>query len=377
MAMARPKLFSIQRRSEPGAAPGTLIAPPDAAEPSIDVLLYTTDECVQHQDVSVDRLRAIHAQPGVAWVNVTGLGNAAVIEEIAAIFGLHQLALEDVLNLHQRPKVEEFEDHLFIVVRMVLEHAPSETEQLSLFLGRDFVISVQEHPGDCLDPVRKRVQTGSSRLRSAGADYLAYAIVDAVVDGYFPVLEELGEALERLEDAVVREPRPDSVEALHDMKRQLLQLRRAVWPYRELLSTLAREEHMLLDRDTRLYLRDCYDHAVQLMDLLETYREIASGLVDVYMSSVSAKLNETMKVLTIIATLFIPLGFIASLYGMNFDPRVSAWNMPELGWRFGYPFALGLMFACAGVLLVYFRRSGWIGGRNRDEERDNRRASGS
>lgn len=364
-ATARPKLFSIQRRSQPGAAPGTLIAPVDAAEPVIDALVYTKENVSQFENMSVDEVRAAHDLPGVTWVNITGLGNAALIEEIAELFGLHQLALEDVLNLHQRPKVEEFDDHLFIVVRMAAHAHSSDTEQVSIFLGRDFVLSVQERPGDCLDPVRARVLNGNSRLRHQQADYLAYAIVDAVVDGFFPVLEQLGEELERLETTIVREPRPEFVEQLHELKRHFLALRRAIWPLRELLNAMTRGEHGLLESNTRLYLRDCYDHTVQLMDLLETYRETASSLMDVYISSVSTKLNETMKVLTIIATLFIPLSFIASLYGMNFDSSVSAWNMPELKWQFGYPFALGLMAACATALLTYFWRSGWIGLRKR------------
>jgi magnesium transporter len=222
------------------------------------------------------------------------------------------------------------------------------------------VFSIQERPGDCFDPIRERIRKAKGLIRGRGPDYLCYALIDAVVDGYFPVLESLGERLEALEDEVVREPAPDSIERLHDMKRVLLALRRIVWPHRDLLHMLSREEHPLLARTTRVYLRDSYDHTIQLMDILETYRETASGLVDVYISSASAKLNEIMKVLTIIATIFMPLGFIASLYGMNFDRSVSSWNMPELGWRFGYPFALGLMAACVGFLVYYFRRRGWF-----------------
>jgi magnesium transporter len=364
--LRRPKLFSISRRSQPGAAPGTLITPPESTGPVIDALVYTKEEYSRYEQIGADEVQAVQEKRGVSWVDVTGLGDADVIENVAAVFGLHQLAIEDVLNLHQRPKVEEFEDHLFIVVRMVTELGSSETEQVSVFLGEGFVLSIQERPGDCLDPVRARAMSSTSRLRNHGADYLAYAIIDAVVDGFFPVLEQLGEEIEQLEDSIVTDPRPEFVEELHAIKRRLLGLRRAVWPLRELLGTLTRAEHKLLESDTQLYLRDCYDHSVQLMDLLETYRETASSLMDVYMSSVSTKLNETMKVLTIIATLFIPLSFIASLYGMNFDGGVSPWNMPELKWRFGYPLALGLMAACAITMLAYFWRNGWIGNWKRD-----------
>ena len=362
--MRKPRVFSIRRRSEPGAAPGTLIAPREAEAPVIDVISFNRDTCTEHSNVDIDAIKEIRGQEGITWVNITGLGDTDLIVEIADIFGLHALALEDVLNVHQRPKVEEFDDHLFIVVRMITASGSTDTEQVSIFLGEKFVISIQERAGDCFDPVRARIRRATGRLRNSGADYLAYALIDATIDGYFPILESLGEELEQLEDAIVDNPRPALIGTLHDMKRLFLSLRRAIWPHRELLSTLAREEHVLLDRETRLYLRDCYDHTIQLMDIVETYREIASGLMDVHISSVSARLNEIMKVLTIIATLFMPLGFIASLYGMNFDRSVSVWNMPELGWRLGYPFALMLMGGCAAGLLVYFWRSGWLGNRD-------------
>jgi magnesium transporter len=371
--MRRPRLFSISRRSAPGAAPGTLIPPTDSAQPVIDVFAFTKDECAEFDDVDPEDLRDLRARAGVKWVNVSGLGDTASITRIAQTFSLHQLAMEDVLNLHQRPKVEEFEDHLFIIVRMVAREGTGDTEQVSIFLGEDFILSIQEKFGDCFDPVRARIRDRSSRLRTHSADYLAYALIDSVVDGYFPLLEALGERLEQLEEAIVRNPRQDSVSSLHDLKRRLISLRRAVWPSRDLLSALSRDEHDLLQPNTRMYLRDCYDHTVQLMDLIETYRETASGLMDVYISSVSARLGEVMKVLTIIATIFIPLSFIAALYGMNFDRSSSPWNMPELGWRLGYPFALALMALCAGGMVVYFWRSGWLGDGSRvDADREER-----
>lgn len=358
--MARPKLFTIRRRSSPGAPPGTLIEPTNAQAPVIDVLAYSPGEYVELNDVGPDAIPEARARHAVTWVNLTGLGDAATLVDIARLFGLHQLALEDVLNLHQRPKVEEFDDHLFIVLRMVASADANETEQVSIFVGEDFVLSVQERAGDCFNAIRERVRKGGGQVRGRGADYLCYTLIDAVVDAYFPVLETLGEKLEQLEDRIVGHAEPESIESLHDMKRNFLHLRRAIWPHRELLSTLSRDENFLLSSNTQLYLRDCYDHTIQLMDLVETYRETVSGLVDVYISSVSARLNEIMKVLTVIATVFMPLGFIASLYGMNFDRSASPWNMPELGWRFGYPFSLGLMAACAIGLVVYFWRKGWV-----------------
>ena len=238
--MRRPRLFSIRRRSRPGAAPGTLIAPPDATRPVIDVMAFDKDECREHRDVDAATLQELGAARGVIWVNVTGLGDTGAIAQIAAVFGLHRLAMEDVLNLHQRPKVEEFEDHLFIIVRMADTTRPGDTEQVSLFLGKNFVISIQEREGDCFDSVRARARDRASRLRSQGADYLAYALIDSVIDGYFPGLEDLGEQLEELEEAVVTNPQPESVTRLHDTKRELLSLRRAVWPSRELLGALSR-----------------------------------------------------------------------------------------------------------------------------------------
>jgi len=370
--MARPKLFSIRRRSVPGAPPGTLIAPREAQAPAVDVLAYAAGEFIEHKGASIDSIREARERHAVTWVNLTGLGDAGLLVEIAEIFGLHHLALEDVLNVHQRPKVEEFDDHLFIVLRMISAPESTEMEQVSIFLGKDYVLSVQESAGDCFDAVRERVRKGKGLIRGRGADYLCYALIDAVVDIFFPALEMLGEKLERLEDTVVGKADAKSIESLHDMKRDFLHLRRTIWPYREMLNELMREENDLLTPDTQVYLRDCYDHTIQLMDIVETYREIASGLVDVYISSVSAKLNEIMKVLTIIATVFMPLSFIASLYGMNFDRSVSAWNMPELGWRLGYFFALGLMAICAIGLIAYFWRNGWLTGNKRieREERD-------
>jgi len=261
----------------------------------------------------------------------------------------------------QRPKVERYEDCLFLVARMMSLGERLDSEQISIYLGSGFVLTFQERVGDCLDPVRHRIREGAGRIRSQGADYLAYALLDAVIDHYFPVLEELGERLEALEDEVLRHPSPAVISRIHAAKRDLLALRRVVWPQRESLHWLLREPIPLLAEDTRLHLRDCYDHVAHVMDMVETFRELASGLVDAYQSSLSNRMNEVMKVLTIIATIFIPLSFLAGLYGMNFSAESSPWNMPELRFYFGYPLALALMAVVAGVMLIYFRRKGWIG----------------
>jgi magnesium transporter len=292
---------------------------------------------------------------------VVGVGDAETVRRIGEIFALHRLALEDCINVHQRPKVEEYEDHRFIVSRMAMIREGPDTEQISLFLGRNFVITFQEQPGDCFGPVRERLRAARGRIRAAGADYLAYALLDAIVDSYFPVLESYGERIEDLEDDVLLRPDNRTVAQIFELKRDLLALRRAAWPQREAINTLIREPSPLIDDETRIFLRDCYDHAVHVLDIVETHREQAASLTDVYLSSMSNRLNEVMKVLTIIATIFIPLSFIASVYGMNFDTERSPWNMPELEWYFGYPFALGLMALTAAGLLLFFRRKGWIG----------------
>ncbi len=296
----------------------------------------------------------------MVWVDIVQFGDEQLISEVGEAFGLHNLALEDAVHTHQRPKVEEYDDHLFLVALMLGEQASIDTEQVAFFVGDGYVITFQEKPGDCFGPVRDRILNAKGRIRNAGADYLCYALLDAIIDGYFPVLEQQGEILEALEDRVVSSPEPGNIAELHNMKRNLLLLRRAIWPHREMVNNLIRNEHYLIASDTKPFLRDCYDHTIQLMDIVETYREIASGLVDVHISSVSVKLNEVMKVLTIVATVFMPLSFIASLYGMNFDRQISPWNMPELGWSLGYPFALLLMLGSAAGLLWYIWKRGWL-----------------
>ncbi|MGF1627395.1 MAG: magnesium/cobalt transporter CorA [Alphaproteobacteria bacterium] len=340
--------------------------PDPAALPSrLHVIAYGPDgleEIAGCQPADVERLRD---RAAVLWIDVTGLADIALIERIGSIFGLHRLSLEDVINVHQRPKAEDFEHHLFIIVRMLLPGSQIASEQVSIFLGDGFLLTFQERPGDCFEPVRERLRKAKGRIRQLGSDYLAYALIDAVIDGYFPVLETLGESLEQLEEEVIARPEPDQVDRLHATRRELLTLRRAVWPTREMVNALIRDESRHIGDTARLYLRDCYDHAIQLMDIVETYREVAGSLLDVYLSSLSARMNEVMKVLTIIATIFIPLSFLAGVWGMNFDPDASPWNMPELGWYFGYPTALVLMMVVGGGLLFWFRHKGWLGGRRR------------
>ncbi len=354
------RLLGARRRTPPGAAPGTMIAGPAALPPRIRVIAYGADKIEELSLDSPEPIAEILGRHAVTWIDVCGLGDIETINRIGAFFDLHNLALEDVVNTHQRPKAEEYDDFLFVVLSLVSMQERLETEQISMFVGENFVITFQERHGDCFEPVRDRLRRQRGRVRSSGADYLAYALIDSAIDSCFPVLEDFGERVEVMEDRVVARADPDLMTEIHDLKRDLLFLRRAIWPLRELINALIRDANKFVDDQTQVYLRDCYDHAVQLIDMVETYREIASGLIDIYLSSISTKLNEVMKVLTIIATIFIPLSFIASVYGMNFDRQISPWNMPELGWVYGYPFALALMALTAAGLLGYCLRQGWI-----------------
>jgi len=364
MSAARSSRRRRRRRLPPGTAPGTLVADPDASPSRIRVIRYGPERVEEHEVKTVDEVRAMAGRDPVMWINVDGLGDTAAIGQLGELFGLHKLALEDVVNLSQRAKVEIYPNHLYIVARMIHYDGQVQSEQLSILLGKDFVLTFQEQPGDMFDPVRERIRGGRGRMRHAGPGYLAYALLDAVIDNYFPVLETFGERLEQLEDEILERPTRKAMASVHDTKRDLLALRRSIWPMRETLNTLLREQIDYFGVEDRPYLQDCYDHTIQVMDIVETHRELGSGLLDVYLSSLGNRTNEIMKVLTMFASIFIPLSFIAGLYGMNFDTEVSRWNMPELHWVWGYFFALGLMAAVAAGLLYYFIRNGWIGRRD-------------
>lgn len=348
---------------------------PTSPKPQIDLIAYGPDGMFEKHIADPQDLRHHIGKWPVLWVNVSGLGDEAILLALGEIFGLHRLALADVVNVYQRAKADRYADHMFLVARMLENTHPIQTDQMSMFFGTSFVITFQERPGDCLGPLRERIRGAGGKVRSSGTGYLAYAILDAVVDGYFPILEEFGERLEKLEGEITEEPSRRSIGEIHDVKRDLLTLRRSIWPIREMLGSLLRESNPYFSGDDRYYFQDTYDHSVQVIDLLESFRELSSGLMEVYLSSVSNRLNEVVKLLTIFTSIFIPLSFIASIYGMNFDTRVSRWNMPELEWVYGYPFALALMAAVAGGLLYFFRRKGWIGGEESARERARKRAA--
>jgi len=353
----------------PGTAPGTLSIDPNARKPIVRLVAFGPDQLHEETLSDLSALESLTGRWPVVWLNVDGLGDADTLLRIGDAFGLHRLTLEDIVNVPQRPKMEAYEGYMFIVARMLTRPGRIDVEQLSMVLGPGHLLTFQEHHGDIFEPVRGRLREGGGRLRHAGSGYLAYALLDAVVDHYFPVFEQLGEDLEELEHEALNWPTKRTIERIHDIKRELLQVRRSIWPLRDMLNGLVRTESQLFQPEDRLHLQDCYDHAVRVMDLVESYREIGSGLMDVYLSSISNRMNEIMKVLTLFASIFIPLSFVAGLYGMNFD-TASPWNMPELGWRWGYLFALGLMALVAGGLLSYFWRQGWIGRRTAKNKRN-------
>lgn len=326
----------------------------------VTAMRYSATDILERDLKSPHEVVALREPGSILWINVDGITDLHWLQTMGEAFGLHSLAIEDAVHVHQRAKVEEYGDHLFIVVRMAALNAHQPTEQVSLFLGKDFVVTVQELAGgDCLDPVRQRLRTNHGRLRSSGPDYLAYTLVDSVIDSYFPVLEQYGEDLDRL-DAAIDGTSPAVLERLHSIRQELLQLRRAAWPHRDALNALHRHESALISPETKVFLRDCYDHSVQIIDVLETQREMCADLRDLVLTMVGHRANEIMRVLTIMSTIFIPLSFIAGVYGMNFDTKASRFNMPELLWIYGYPFALSLMLGTAGVLLYFFYRRGWL-----------------
>ncbi len=349
-----------------GAAPGTISVDPGGAKPQIHVTAYSPEEVHEQPLNDLNQITSLREQWPTIWIHVQGLGDAEVIAKLGEIFSLHKLALEDVASRNQHPKLEPYEDHLYIVALAVPKDGGLDFGQVNIFVGETFVLTLQERKIDWDEPVRKRIREGRTRIRKLGANYLGYALLDSIVDRYYPVLETYGERLDSLEEEVLASPAQDEISRIHRIRNEILALRRALAPLKDVAKTLSREEMPPITEETRLFFRDCYDHVAQLIDTIETHREIARGLIDLCLSSLSNRMNEVMKVLTIIATIFIPLGFIAGLYGMNFNPEISPFNMPELSWRLGYPFALLLMAVIAVGLLIYFRRKGWLGSTNRD-----------
>lgn len=351
----------FRRRFTPRGAPPGAMVPPHGSLPSrISVLSYDPRDMDERGCDSVADLPVLTDGPLVDWVDVQGLGDGTIVRELGALLDLHPLLLSDIVNVGQRPKVDEYEDVLFIVLRMVVLGADGVLtwEQVSLVMGPHYVLTFQETHVDCLEPLRDRIRAGRPRIRGGGADYLTCMVIDAVVDGYFPVVEHFGERLEEFERIVLEAQRTDVLADLYLARRELGSFRRSAWPLREALAHLMREESSLSER-SGLHLRDTLDHVMQVVDVNESYRELAASLVDVHLSMVAQRTNDIMRVLTVVSAIFIPLTFVAGIYGMNFD-TASPHNMPELRWPYGYAFFWGLCAVTAGTLLVLFRRLGWL-----------------
>ncbi|MBI5929192.1 MAG: magnesium/cobalt transporter CorA [Chloroflexi bacterium] len=347
--------------TEVGASPGLPDNLPNTGPSIIQIMAYNATKFEEHKINDPAEIRNYLGKWPVIWVNVDGLGDKELVKKVGQIFGLSDLALEDVVLATEQAKVERYDQHLFIVARMVALQKNITNEQLNIFLGKNFVLTFQEsHPGDCLDPVRNRIRKSLDRLRQSGPNYLVYALLDAVIDAYFPVLEQYGETLEEVENILIEYPERKVIAQLHSIKRDLLVLRRAIWPLRDAVNALFHDAPEFEDEQVRHYLRDCYDHAVKVIDLVEVYREVCADLQDVYLSSIANRTNEVMKTLTLISTIFLPLTFIAGVYGMNFNPHKSPLNMPELEWYWGYPFALSLMLVVGISLAIYFKRRNWL-----------------
>lgn len=352
-----------RQQTTPGAKPGTLAIAHDASPTTIRVMAYSQERVLEQDIDDPQELKELLGHWPVLWVDVIGLANEAKLRAIAEIFKLHPLALEDVVHVHQRAKVDPYESNLFCVLRIPDHSNEQLTEQFSMVLGKNYLVTFQERPGDCFGVIRAAIRSDASATRhGVQPDYLAYRLIDASIDAYFPILEEIGDHLDQLDDRMVASDARAAFAELHSTKRELLLLRRAIWPLRDALNELRRESTPFVTDVARIYLRDCYDHSVQLIDLLESYRDIAGDVRDFYISSISNRMNQVMKTLTVISTIFLPLGFIAGVYGMNFNPAASKWNMPELSWYYGYPFALLLMLLVAGGMLINFQQRGWLRG---------------
>jgi magnesium transporter len=330
--------------------------------PTPTLITYDAEEFSERELKDVSEVEAVLDEPGVHWLHVQGEPEEALLRQLGAIFHLHLLALEDVINGIERPKAEEYDGQDFIVMHTVQAHDHHLSfHQFSLFVGRNYVLSFHAGPDAAAETIRIRIRTGRGIIRRHGVDYLMYALLDAITDNYFPVLEDVGEHLDYIQEEALLRENPRTMSLIQRTKHELLHLRRVIWPVRDLLTTLLRDDNDSVSEPVRHYLRDCYDHIIQLMDMLEIYREMASDLMDAYLSALSHRMNSVMKVLTIIATVFMPLTFIVGVYGMNFRTDASRWNMPELTWGYGYLFVWSVMLLSVVFMLTYFWRRGWIG----------------
>ena len=348
------------RSKKAGLLPGTLVHIGEKLSDTSRVTLidYDGDHHLEKNIDQIEELRAFKDRQTVSWVHIEGIHDTRILEQLGDVFGLHPLILEDILNTDQRPKMQDMGDYMFIVLKRFCntcdEHSDISAEQISVVLGPNYVISFQERADALLDPIREHIKTSKGRIRKAGADYLAYSIVDMVLDSYFGILETLGDKIEIEEEALVNNSTPATLRVIQHLKRDMIFLRKSIWPLRETISALERSESPLIQDATGIYLKDIYDHAIQVIDTVETYREMLSGMIDIYLSSISNRMNQVMKVLTIIATIFMPMTFLAGVYGMNFK------HFPELEWHWGYLFFWIINLTIAVVMLILFKRKKWL-----------------
>ena len=355
----------IKSNKKPGSSPGTIQHVGEQRVEQVRITVFDYDE--SHLDeipiVNVEESRPYLENPSKTWLNVSGLHDVEKLKSIWSYFDLHPLIQEDIVNTTQRPKAEQYENNTYFVLRMLSfseENRHLDVEQVSIVLGKNYVLSFQESDKPYFQPVLDRLKSGGIRLRRHGVDYLAYALIDTIVDHYFKVLEQLGDRIESLEDELLGEAGPETFQQIHHLRHDLIFFRKSVWPLRDTLNSTIRDDSPFIRDETKIFLRDVYDHMVQIIDNIENYREMIMGMHDIYMNHISNRMNEVMKVLTIIATIFIPLTFIAGIYGMNFNPDASPYNMPELSWYWGYPAAILIMTAIAVVMIFYFKRKGWL-----------------
>ena len=343
---------------EPGSEPGTLIIEPDAKPSRIILIDYDEDNAIRKVDITPNACAPYIGTNTVSWMDIQGLGSETVLKQVGEIFNLHPLLLEDVVNVPQRPKLEDYNNQLLVISQMVRlkeDESGFDTEQVSFVLGKRYLLSFQEEElQDCFEIVRDRIRTSQGRVRKSGADYLTYLLLDTIIDGYFPVVEHYEDRIEALEDVIISNPDRDTMQEIYDVRRELLALRRLIWPMRNVLHLLMRDHHGIVSDEVQIYFRDSYDHVIQILEIIEAYRELAASLMDVYMSTMGNKLNEIMKFLTVISTIFIPLTFIVGVYGMNFE------NMPELKGEWSYFMVWLVMLGVAGGLIFYFWRKGWF-----------------
>ena len=360
--------ITLFRKGHPpvGARPGTLAIPANAARPEVDVIHYSPTEYRTSKPARAEEIAPLLKEGTVTWIDVEGLGDEKLLRQLGDMFHIHPLALEDVANAPQRPKAEEYDEHLLLVARMarLTDELELDIEQVAMFVGPTYVLSFGERPGDVLDPVRTRIREGKGAIRGAGPGYLAYAILDCIIDAYYPVIERLSAKLEKLEDRVLVAPTPRLLDQLNRVKTDLVLLRRGVWPQLETLNRLLREPSRFLGEEVQVYLRDPTDHCAQLVDVIDSHRELVNGLLNTYLSVISNRTNEVMKVLTIMSSIFIPLTFMAGIYGMNFD------FMPELHEKWAYPLLLLSMGGVAAVMVIFFWRRGWIGRGSQPDDDD-------